>query len=142
MSVSRVILGNSSRNTKSGDIVVKDSIRISREIYQKLGSFVKNKQLSTEYTLGSVTGSYKEFLDNMDNLFLGKPCIDGTKEIDEYLGSLGVTHEYPYNKDTLSINAWIDIETRSPYRYLIDTKGNYLIDSSDNSILIHYNKEA
>lgn len=151
MAVSRVVLGNSSKNTKSSDIIVDGTIKISREVYQKLGSLIKNRQLLTEYNDKLLTGSYNEFLEDMNilllkrnysNLYPDLVVPEGIEEIDIYLGSLGMTEEYPYSKDIVNISPWISIYTRSDYRYLVDTEGNHLVDGTDNTVLVHYNKEA
>ena len=58
--------------------------------------------------------------------------------LDEYLGSLGVSEDYPYSKDFVSITPLIDPEVATAVRILVDESDNtYLVDG--NEVLVQYN---
>jgi len=85
-------------------------------------------------------------LDDLNNLYLKRnyptkysdlvtaPYIE---ELDEYLGSLGISVEYQYSKDAVDISPWITVEGGvTEIRVLVDyTDGTYLT-YGENEILV------
>jgi len=144
----KVVLGNPAQITRrSPQLRGVDSISMSRSIYQKLGSLVKNKTLVDDYNNGNLPSEYIRIVDELNNLFLKKnyPGIhggleieEGIEELDEYLGSLGNTQVYSYSKDFVNIAPWIDPEVATAVRILTDESDNtYLVDG--NEVLVQYN---
>ncbi len=125
---------------------VAGSIHMSRDIYQKLGSLVKNKTLVAQYDSGSLTNEYSRVLDELNNLFLkmnypklhGNLVIaDGIVELDEYLGSLGIDDNYRYSKDFVNIPQWMESEDPAEMRVLFDfSDDTYLVDGDE--VLVIY----
>ena len=123
---------------------------MERIFYQKLGSLVSNKKLDILYAENKLPLEYRRFLDEMNELYLKKnyPILGadivvkpGIEELDKYLGSLGLTEDYPYSKDTIDIPAWLEIDTVPEYRVLIDTTDDtYLTTNNDTEVLVIYTK--
>ena len=143
----KVRLSNAARITKR-EPTATSSINMSRLTYQNLGSLVKNKQLTSLYNAGELPGEYIRVLDELNNLFLkmnypllhgGLVIADGIVELDEYLGSLGISEEYPYSKDAIDISPWVTIEAQTEYRILVDESDNtYLTTSNGAEVLVTY----
>jgi len=161
----KVTLGNPSRTTRrrpgsnpvdgSGD---DGKLGMSRLTYQALGSLVQNKALINFDINGNITGGtytnkeipleYVRVLDELNDLFLkknypelGEELVikDGIVALDEYLGSLGVDIIYPYTKDITNIPAWLEIDSQTEYRVLVDLKDNtYLTKNNEREILVVY----
>jgi hypothetical protein len=128
--------------------VNKDELLIDRLVYKKLSSLTDNKVLETPV---SASDDFKRWLLDMNNLHLHKyyPSLtSGTPiptpdivALDEYLGTLGVTDEYPFKDDSYSVEPWIEIEQILQDRVLLDTDDNtYLVDTSDDTVLISTQK--
>ena len=143
----KVTLTNPSRVTKDLSSIRSDStLGISRHLYQLLGSLVGGRILSTAYNDGTLPKEYIKLLDDLNILHLvknypelseGLIVPEGIAELDEYLGSLGVSEDYSYSLDTVNIPAWLDVGSQSEYRVLMDTSDNtYLVDGSE--ILVAY----
>ena len=89
-------------------------IRMSRIIYQNLGSLVKNRSITREDDYNNEFQKIMNILDD-SNLEPGS-VIDS---VDTYLGSLGVSEDYPYAKDINDIPAWIDVLGVTEIRNLV-----------------------
>ncbi len=145
----KVVLSNASQVTRrTPDVQETSTVKVSRATYQKLGSLLKNKTLLTQYENGELVGEYKRVLDELNNLFLkvNYPAIGadlviapGILELDEWLGDLGIVQDYPYDKDSVNISAWVEVDTPDPIRVLVDLSDNtYLVDTSDDTVLVSY----
>ena len=89
-------------------------LSLSRNIYQQLGDLTANKSL-TRPTI--ITNEFDRWITAMDDYASG--AIEPTqafKDLDEYLGTLGLTREYPFKKDGYSIEPWVDIDGQEPTR--------------------------
>lgn len=140
----KVTLGNTAKVTTrtpsvAGGGSTKINLKIDRRTYQYLGSLVRNKTLLEQYNNGTLPKEYVRLLDELNVLYennkglsIPQPVAEGIKELDEYLGTLGVTEVYPYEKDMLNISPWMAIDDRAPYRVLTDTTDNtYLMDGNE-----------
>ncbi len=100
---------------------------IPRFIYAQLGNLSDNKRITkTEKTEGSTDFSmypestpYQKFMMDMDRFQTYNVDVENIKAIDEYLGNLGMTLDYPFLDDKYNVESWIDIETSSEYRNVI-----------------------
>ncbi len=142
-----IILTNKSQETGNLVKLVGDKLLFSRTIYQHLGSLNKNRNLVSDYEADLLPKKYKEILDSLNDLHLKTnypklyPDIEVSKdtmELDEYLGSLGLTEVYPYSKDSVFIPDWIAaVNGETKIRILVDTSDEtFLIDTSDNTVLV------
>jgi len=145
----KVTLRNPSRVTiRSPKEDVVDEAKFDRTFYQYLGSLVKNKTLLDDYNDNKLPLEYRRFLDEMNTLYMKfnypeltqdlvvKP---GIVELDQYLGELGLTEEYPYSKDTINIPNWLTLTPQEEHRQLVDESDmTYLVDSRDNTRLVYY----
>ena len=144
----KVTLGNAAKVTRRTPLVTdkettEPSLKIDRRTYQYLGSLVKNKTLLENYLNGTLPREYIKLLDELNVLYENnkglsdpQPVAEGVEELDAYLGSLGVTDTYPYEKDIQNISAWMQIEDRAPYRVLTDTTDNtYLVDGTSEVLV-------
>ena len=145
----KVTLSNPSRVTKR--VPVEDVVgeaKFDRAFYQYLGSLVKNKELLQDYTDNKIPLEYRRMLDEMNELYLkmyypilGADIVvkPGIEELDLYLGSLGITEDYPYSKDTINIPAWLQTTSQTEYRILVDEDDNtFLTDSGGTEVLVAY----
>jgi len=155
----KVVLSNPSQITsRTPDTQIMGTTKMSRATYQYLGSLIQNKGLIERDINGNIVGGtytdmdlpleYIRVLDELNDLFLktnyplfyGDLVIaEGTIELDEYLGSLGITEDYPYSKDAVNIPVWLSATESSPERQLVDySDDSYLVDTSDNTRLVRY----
>ena len=137
----KVTLRNPSQITSKVVSSATGKLILNRSIYQRLGSLTNNKTILDDYNNGRLPEEFVRFLDRMDTI--SDDTIISDPEIlllDEYLGSLGVTVEYFYSKDTVDIPQWIaDFGTQTEYRILVDESDNtYLTTNSGSEILIAY----
>ncbi len=142
----KVTLSGSGKVTKRTPNVEDGVLGMSRHTYQMLGSLVQNRGLTDLYNNGELPKEYMRTLDDLNDLFLkaNYPELHGDLEIksgimelDEYLGSLGLSEVYPYSKDIVNIPAWVSIEDRSEYRYLIDTSDDTVLMDGDQVLVIY-----
>ena len=125
-----------------------DVLLLDRLIYRKIGSLTDNKLLVTP---DSADTDFHRWLLDMNNLHNKKyypllsedlplPTPD-LVALDEYLGSLGVTEDYPFLDDTYNVLAWLKIDYEPDGRILIDiTDNTYLTDSNGTEILVVDNR--
>jgi len=55
--------------------------------------------------------------------------IDRIAELDAYLGSLGITEEYPFLDDIYGMGPWIEFQQTDPFRNVIHTDINGLVQN-------------
>jgi len=145
----KVTLSNASQVTRRTPTVQPTGmVKMSRATYQKLGSLIKNKTITTQYENNELAGEYKRVLDELNDLYLkynypelakGIAIKDGIVELDEYLGSLGIDTDYPYTKDTLDIPTWLESTDQTEYRILVDNTDNtYLTTNNGAEVLVVY----
>jgi len=140
----KITLTNSSRATKkqpsySSEVTTGNiPIHFSREFYQRLGSLTLNKTLKADYEAGLLPKEYTRFLDEISQL--GTASNSAMVELDQYLGSLGMTEEYPYSKDSLNIPAWIPASFLPDQRVLMTTTNQVLM--SGNEYLVKFNNQG
>lgn len=125
------------------DTPIEDKLKLSRVLYQHLGSLVKNRELTQDITnpnefnrLLNLLNEYAETIT--DPTFQENDTV--ISEIDEYLGSLGVTEDYPYAKDAQSIPLWVDSTSQEPTRDLyvyVDGIATEAITDSTGEQLVH-----
>lgn len=135
----KIVLKNSSQSFNDDYTSARDPeiIRMSRIVYQNLGSLVKNKTIVKN---ADYQNEFEKIMYLMDE---NNITADSTLEaIDEYLGSLGITETYPYEKDYNNIPAWADISGESPERNVVHLDDNKvklsdLVDESGNK-LVYY----
>jgi hypothetical protein len=125
-----------------------DQLSLDRLVYRKLGSLTDNKVITRPE---SADTDFHRFLLDMNNLHKYKYYKDIVSDyklptpdiiaLDEYLGTLGVTENYPFISDRQDIPAWFDYEEPHEVRVLFDNSDNtYLVDTSDNTVLASYRK--
>ena len=153
----KVILGNPSvttdRSPEDHSSAKHKTLGMERIFYQKLGSLVSNRKLDILYAENKIPLEYRRFLDDMNELYLiyandpNASHIDDVREgivkIDDWLGTLGDTDEYPYQKDWMNVVDWLEApEYQSKYRVLVDLSDNtYLTFNNNKEILVSYNKD-
>ena len=114
------------------------TLRMPRSVYQKLGSLIKNKTLLADYLANKLSPEYAKILYDLGVLY-DKKYYNNALEVsvdivalDEYLGALGSTEEYPYDKDAQSIAPWVGLDSRAAYRVLSTSNGSeILVDGAD-----------
>lgn len=133
----KVKLGNSSSVTgPNTSVSVDNRLKFPRIVYQRLGSLANNKTLLEDYNNGTLPEDLVDILEKLNVYHNEKYYIsttttdDSIKLLDEYLGSLGNTETYPYEKDSVNIGEWIDIEAQPTYRVLHDS-GDILVDGDE-----------
>ncbi len=151
----KVTLGNPSRTTRrrpesnpvdgSG---TDGTLDMSRLTYQALGSLVQNKKILELYENDRLPLEYRRVLDELNELYLrdnygilgaGIIVKDGIVALDEYLGTLGLGIDYPYSKDAVNVDAWLEVESQTEYRILVDSRDNtYLTTSNGAEVLVVY----
>lgn len=120
-----------------------DKLKLSRILYQKLGSLTKNRELTRDDTNTTEFDRLINLLDDYsatveDPSFKLNDTV--ISEIDEYLGVLGITEEYPYRKDSQFIPLWVDIESQDserPLAVFVDGVEIDLIVDSEENQLVH-----
>ncbi len=93
-----------------------DDLILDRVTYKKLSSLTDNKIIQNPTGKDS---EYDRFLLDMDTILKGTNTDAGVALLDQYLGNLGVTIDYPFRDDTYGIESWIDVEDQSPTRNVI-----------------------
>jgi len=92
--------------------VQEDILYFARIIYQKLGSRVQNQTLEREEDPTTYFSKLLNLLDDYDAELNGTPEFDelnsAIAQLDEYLGNLGDSVQYPYQEDFQFFPPWID----------------------------------
>jgi len=120
---------------------ITDGIALDRVVYHKLSNRTDNKVLTTPLDNSS---EYDRFLLDMNGLFYyrdypGAGYPAPTAEfvaLDEYLSTLGITAEYPFQDDMYHIEPWIEYDERPTTRNVIDQTGN-IIDRATGYNVVH-----
>ncbi len=143
----KVKLSNASRITKRTPEALS-AVGMSRLTYQMLGSRVQCRTLVEDYNNGNLPKEYIRLLDELNDLYLtinypelaaGIVVREGIAELDSYLGSLGITEDYPYDKDAVNIPAWLSIDTQPEYRHLVDESDKtFLTTNNGTEALVVY----
>ena len=112
-------------------------------IYERLGSLTDNKSITTPTSSSSI---FEEWLLDMNDLwnskyypglYIGDIPSNDLITFDAYLGTLGLTDEYPFTDSTYNLKEWLSTETEPEYRILTDKSDNtYLTDGTD--VLVVY----
>jgi acetylornithine/succinyldiaminopimelate/putrescine aminotransferase len=109
--------------------------KLSRNVYQQLGSLVKCKNLvgnynrqdtvvedgKISYYTDELSNEFRDFLDAMEALNNGSSNNLNDRAVDAYLGELGVTEEYQYALDFNTLGEPIDVAGQDPYRNVVQT---------------------
>jgi len=120
--------------------------RMSRSIYQHLGSLAKNKKILEDYQnntipleLRTLFDKFAELSDLVNTDANARATFDQEiLNLDEYLGSLGMGTEYIYDKDRVDIEAWVDVNTQDISRLVVDrATGSSLIDRATGAVIMH-----
>lgn len=130
------------------DVSANKELSLDRLIYRRIGSITDNKSL-VEPVLP--TTDFNRWLLDMNNLHLHKyyPLLAVNKPIptpdvvalDEYLGTLGDTEVYPFSQDTYNQEVWLDIDSQTEHRILIDKSDNtYLTTNNGTEVLVVYTR--
>jgi len=159
----RVRLGNPSKTTRK-NVTLKEqpsvpeetSIKMSRIIYQNLGSLAKNKTILEDYENGRLSDEMVDLLNEMNLIYLHKfydlsestpipEASNEVKELDRYLGTLGLTDDYRYSKDKFAMNDFLTYTTQAEVRYLAeidddDTNPEVVLVDGDE-VLVIYTRE-
>ncbi len=128
----KITLTNSSRITRPTLVKTDSKLLFLRQFYQRLSSLVANKTIAYDYANNKLPQAYKDFLDDLNKVSNGT-ASDEIIELDLYLGSLGITNEYPYLKDTVDIPPWFEVGAGAPIRYM--TNDNKLIVNGNDYIV-------
>ena len=97
---------------------------LDRVIYKKLSSLTDNKSLTAP--TGPDT-EYDRFLIEMEKIHSGLEVTEAMTLLDNYLGTLGVTEEYPFSDDTYSSSEWISLGEQEAYRNVVSTATDNII---------------
>jgi len=131
----KVTLTNSARITRSTPIFNGNKLTFPRHIYQRLSSLVNNKTILADYTAGTLPKEYIAFLDELNKVNTDDETA-AINELNLYLGSLGLTEEYPYGKDIVNITPWFEAESTSHIRNIVYGEYN-IVNGEDNIIRIN-----
>ncbi len=91
----------------------KDDLILDRVTYKKLSSWTDNKVIQDPTGKDS---EYDRFLLDMNDINSGIATDTGVLLLDQYLGNLGVTLDYPFRDDTYQLEPWITVEEQDPTR--------------------------
>ena len=90
------------------------NITLQRTIYNNLKSIVKNTNVDDA---DDIAGSgYAQFVEDMSMLHdqmynsSGEEVPDGIQYVNQYLGELGISQEYPMKKDIIQITKFINAD--------------------------------
>jgi len=115
----KIILTNKAQQVgevTSGNV---DTLYLNRLVYQELRSLAKNKNIIDRVNTKSMPNELMTLFGNFDKILNNEEVDESIKNLDEYLGSLGVTTEYMYTKDIINIPNWVEVEQQDPYRNVI-----------------------
>jgi len=133
------------RITQSQDQLDADDARVKgnelgveRAIYRQLSSLTDNKVIVDP--TGPDT-EYDRFLLHMNEIQKGIQVSAFVDQFDEYLGTLGVTNDYPFPDDTYWIDSWIDIPKQEQFRNVVDNNSNVIADVNGTVYNVTHNTE-
>lgn len=130
----KITLTNSARITRKTPISNDGKLIFPRHIYQRLSSLIANKTILADYNAGTLPKEYIDFLDELNKVSTGN-ATEAINDLNMYLGTLGVTNEYPYNKDTVDIPVWFQAEGSTPIRSVALGIDN-IVNGPDNVVRI------
>lgn len=129
----KITLTNSSRVTRKEPISINGKLIFPRHIYQRLSSLVANKTILADYEAGTLPKEYMEFLDELNKINTGN-ATDAINELNVYLGALGTTETYPYEKDGINISPWFESgEVATTTRNVVHN-GINVVNGTDNIV--------
>lgn len=115
----------------------QDTLSLAREIYQGLSDVQRMKSLTRPTEIRT---EFDKFITMMDDYSLGNITPSEAEiAINEYLGSLGLTEEYPFIQDTFVADNWMDPEAQDAIRNVslldenLDPTDN-IVDNEDNVV--------
>lgn len=130
---------------RTGDpITGKGTLYMSRLLYQRLGSKRACMEISRDYAADRLPPEFMKILKELDAIdepgAIANPLA---ADLDEYLGSLGITDTYSYSKDFFDTPPWLFVDKQSEYRLLDDPDDNTILADIDpitgaQQILITY----
>ena len=137
-------LDYSQGSIQSDEARVKNSeVGLDRTVYASISNITDNKIIVTPEDKSS---SYNRWLLDMNKFTDTGVISPELDELDTYLGTLGVTEDYPYSDDTYGIKPWLVVEEQEPFRNILhatrDNNHNVIssiniIDRATGSNLIH-----
>ena len=137
----QVVLTNRSQETGNlTSVGSDDKVRVSRSVYQGLRSLAKNKTISDDYTNGKLPIELVDLYEKFNQINSGETIDIEIHKLDEYLGSLGISQDYEYTKDTLYIEPWVEYTDQLPSRNVVDDSTgtvNNIIDRATGYNVIH-----
>jgi len=104
----------------------EDGLIIPRFIYSKLSNYTDNKNI----TLVSVEEEFNEFssfIMDMQRYSETLEDIDNISKLDEYLGSLGIDFNYPFQDDTYGNPLKLAEIPVSSYRNVVNGDDNIVV---------------
>ena len=129
---------------KAEQKVRDDDLLLDRLIYKRMGSLTDAKALTTPPEKDSEYHRWLLEMNDLHNskyypsLYAGPIPTPDIVALDSYLGTLGDTEEYPFQQDTYSVEAWLEIEAQDEYRVLIEDTGTEeftLMDGANTLVL-------
>lgn len=129
----RIVLTNKSQPTLGlveASTTSHNDVQMNRLVYQQLRSLAKNKTISSDYDNGLLPKAFINLVEEFEKKHQGESVDDSINKLDEYLGSLGLTEEYPFSKDRVNIAQWATSGGGSSTRNVISAA-----DSGDNVII-------
>ena len=126
MKIRRIDFGQGSRDQEQA--INGNELRIDRSIYKNMSSLTENKMLQTPTTIDT---PFKRWLMDMETLADTGVGTTALKQLDEYLGDLGITKTYPFEEDTYFVEPWINVDDQYETRNVADIHDNY----SDNIVI-------
>ena len=126
------------RLTQSQDASNPDEARIhpgelgiERDIYRKLSSRTDNRTLMVPEDNDS---EWHRFLLTMNDINDGIAVSPEADMFDEYLGTLGLTDEYPFPDDKYISEQWIELGAQPPFRQVVDKRRTVVYTDPNTSI--------
>ena len=114
----------SSQNDTLADVDTGDLI-VPRFIYSKLSSITDAKAISKAKVMLEAN-EYDFFMMEMEKFNATGEDLNNISIIDEYLGNLGVTEDYPFLKDVYSVEPWVTTLVQDEYRGVVDASRGYI----------------
>jgi len=106
---------------KNDSKVTADELNIERVIYRKLSSLTDNKVIQDPADADS---EYSRFLLHMNDIQADIGVEPSVMKLDEYLGELGVSKEYPFIDDVYGLDPWIEILDQEEFRNVVNLGTN------------------
>ena len=104
----------SSQSNTLADVDTGDLI-VPRFIYSRLSNFSDAKVISKPAIM-SENNEYSFFLMELEEFYATGVDTNNIALIDEYLGNLGVSEEYPFLRDAYTVEPWVTIYAQEESR--------------------------